>query len=66
MRRSSRNNMTILSAAGQLEKATEHFESAIKHDPYDAQYRLDLGQVLLCHTHVCPLVFVAVCLDMLH
>jgi tetratricopeptide (TPR) repeat protein len=35
----------ILSAAGHVQQATDHLQAAVKEDPFEAQHRLDLGQV---------------------
>jgi hypothetical protein len=32
----------------QLEEARQHLQQAINDDPYEAQYHLDMGQVLSC------------------
>jgi protein O-GlcNAc transferase len=36
----------LLASAGQLQQAIDNFQAAVKEEPYEAQYRLDLGQVL--------------------
>jgi Flp pilus assembly protein TadD len=35
----------LLASAGQLQQAIDHFQAAVKEEPFEAQYRLDLGQV---------------------